>query len=412
MRIENIQAKTLIRTSNRSPHHIHMNLYQGCFHNCVYCNGTAETYHMHDDFGLTIKAKVNAPELLERYLLKEGYVPFNRDGRITLDEFLSTQTKTNTNYELPNFVLSLFGNVCDVYQPAEEELELTRTLLQIAYDFGVPVRLLTKSTLVLRDLDLLKKIHDTSFARVAFTITLADEEDQSNFEPNASSTAERLEALRLLRKEGIPSGAYITPIIPLIGDTEENLGHLFKKLQQINAEFVITGGLTLKPGRNKDSFMQVIIDKYPEYYSQISNLYSNNSPYGQPNSDVAKRLDLLKPVQQGYERAREYGINFYEPRFIPNVKYRKNLEVATYLARIGFLKEEIFRENYGEAREYRNAASKLEFLDKDIQEKSDSKIKGLDFPEYIKNHIIEIISTGKSNYLEEKNDFGELFYIK
>lgn len=238
MKVEKIQAKTLVRTSNRSPHHIHMNLYQGCYHNCAYCNGTSDNYHMHDDFGVTIKAKINAPELFEEYLVKKGLVPFNRNGTTTLDEFIESKNNSLTKYQTPKFLLSLFGNVCDIYQPAEEELQLTRQLLLIAYDYGIPVRLLTKSDLALRDLDIIKKIHETSFARVAFTVTLMNENDQKNIEPNASSTFSRIQAIKEFRNASIPSGAYITPVIPFIGDTEENLENIFAELECLESDIL------------------------------------------------------------------------------------------------------------------------------------------------------------------------------
>ena len=410
--IEKIQANTLIRTSSRSPHHIHMNLYQGCFHQCIYCNGISDNYHMHDDFGETIKAKINAPELFEKYLIKEGYCPFNRNGTTTLDNFISDQNKIVNSSKRPDFILSLFGNVCDVYQPAEKQLQLTRTLLQIASNYRVPVRLLTKSDLVLRDLDLLKELHKIAFVRVAFTITLFNENDQRNFEPNASSTYSRLKALALLRKEGIPAGAYITPIIPFIGDSDENLENIFSFLHQIDSEFVITGGLTLKPGRNKELFLKMVKEKYPTIYQKMNNLYSNDNPYGQPDPIYANKLNLIKPVQKGYELARKYRLNFFEPRYIPNVKFVKNLEIATLLARIGFLKAEIQCENLSQANEFRHAASWLEFLDSDISSFTDIEYKQLKFSPSVVSTIREILETGVSSFLVHNHDFGEILYSR
>jgi len=412
MNIEKIQAKTLIRTSNRSPHHIHMNLYQGCYHNCSYCNGTSDNYHMHDDFGATIKAKINASELFEEYLVKKGLFPFNRNGTTTLDEYIESKSKSHPYSKRPNFLLSLFGNVCDIYQPAEEELKLTRQLLHIAYDYGIPVRLLTKSDLVLRDLDIIKKINETSFARVAFTVTLMNEIDQRNIEPNASSTSARIHAIKEFRNAGIPSGAYVTPVIPFIGDTEENLDSIFVELYKANAEFVITGGLTLKSGRNKDTFMRVIMEKYPHVYDKIFELYSNNDSYGQPDQEIAHNFQLLKPVVEGYNLAKKHRINFFEPRFIPNVKFRKNLEITTYLARIGFLMREIFFERMSEAHQFRKAAAELEYLKSDISKMSEAQIKKLNISQSVISTITEILNDGKSTYLENKGDFGNLLYCK
>ena len=181
---------------------------------------------MHEDYAHTIRAKTNAPELLEKYLVNQGFFPINRERTNTLFDFMKDSGKKKINGIKPKFIISIFGNICDVYQPAERDLMITRQILQIAYDFGFPVRILTKNILVLRDLDLIQKINNDTFARVAFTITLSDSKDQQIFEPNASSTDERLGALRILREEGIPAGVYITPVIPWIGDTEENLKNL------------------------------------------------------------------------------------------------------------------------------------------------------------------------------------------
>jgi len=409
LKIERTQAKTLIRTSNRSPHHIHFNIYQGCYHNCVYCNGFANNYNMHDDFGEKIKAKINAPELFEKYLIKEGYYPIFREGTTTLDEFFPHSKLYNKENKKPEFLLSLFGNVCDIYQPAEKELQLTRKLLQIAYEYGIPVRLLTKNDLVLRDLDLIKKIHKVSFARVAFTITLINEENQRIFEPRASSSIARLHALKKFREEGIPSGVYITPVIPFIGDTEENLNRIYGQLKSYNSEFVITGGLTLKPGRNKERFMQVIRDNYPHLYSKFNELYSNNNRYGQPNPLIAQKFNLIQPVKRGYELAHKFGLNYFEPRYIPNVKNRINLTIATYLARIGFIKNEISQEDGTIGHEFRKAASVLEYLDTNISLMSNSDFETLQLSSSTIPIIKDIIKTGKCNYLEQNGDFGSLF---
>ncbi len=409
MKIEKISAKSLIRTSNRSPHHIHLNIYQGCFHNCAYCNGISDNYHMHDDFDNIIKAKINAPELFEQFLIRRGYKPINRNGTTTLEDFLTDGNETPPKNNQPDFLLSLFGNVCDIYQPAEEEMLLTRQLLQVVHDYCVPIRILTKSSLVLRDLDLIKKINEKSFARVAFTITLMNEEDQTNFEPMASSSLERIRALNKFREEGIPSGAYITPVIPFIGDTDENLNSIFTELKSANSEFVITGGLTLKPGRNKEHFMQIIQNKYPSLYSSYNKLYSNNNPFGQPDPEKAQEFQLTKPVLRGYQLAKEYGINFFEPRYIPNVGFRRNLVIATYLSRIGFLMNEILGENRTSAYEYRKAGSELEHLNSDITTMTDSKLEDLNLSLEIIKTIREIVDTGKCSYFQEKGDFGSLF---
>jgi len=424
MKIERIEAKTLIRTSKRSPYNLHMNLYQGCYHNCAYCDGTSDNYHMHKDFSTRIKAKVNAPDLFEDFLKKKKLKPIFRKNRATLGDFGGFSFSSEMKHKLPRYVVSLFGNVCDIYQPAEKECQITRKILQIALDYGLAIRILTKSNLVLRDMDLIKKIHEKSFARVAFTVTLHNEDDQKNFEPFASSTSERIEAIAKFRQAGIPSGAYITPVIPFIGDTPENLDNLFKQLKRVDSEFVITGGLTLKK-RNKLNFMKVIKEKYPQLTSKIESLYSNYNQlydYGQPNPEIALNHNLPNPVYEGYFLAKKNKINFFEPRYIPDIRFRKNLVVATYLARIGFLKKTIYPEDghcIYEGAQFQKAAREIEYLQKDLTTMSHLDIKKLKyhdktvrFEKSIIDSINELLSAGTSHYLKEKDDFGDILYCK
>ncbi len=412
MIIEKYEAKSLVRTSKRSPHHIHLNIYQGCYHNCSYCDGKSEEYFMHDDYTETIRAKINAPALLEKYLVDQGFFPINRETTNTLIDFVKGSRRDFVRSIKPKFIISIFGNICDVYQPAEDELHITRQILQIAYDYGFPVRILTKNVLVMRDLDLIKKINQDSFARVAFTITLANPKDQLIFEPKASSTDERFEALNQLREEGIPAGVYITPVIPWIGDTDKNLNKLFIRLKQAKAEFVITGGLTLKPGRNKEDFMNTINHFYPEYYDQFHELYSNDSEYGQPDIKAWEKYNLQNPIKKGFHMCKEFGLSFYEPRYIPEGTIRSNLEISTILSRIAFLMGEIYEESWKKAYELRETAIELENYQRDLSSMSMDEILSLPFEKHVFRHIIEILQTGKSSYLRKKGDNSQIFFQK
>ncbi len=412
MIIEKYQAKSLIRTSKRSPHHIHLNIYQGCFHNCCYCDGKSDEYFMHDDYSNKIRAKINAPELLEEYLINKGFLPINREKTNTLLDFVPQSKRKKMASDNPRFIINIFGNICDVYQPAEAELEITRDVLQVAYDYGFPVRILTKNTLVLRDIDLIKKINQDTFARVAFTVTLSNPQDQLIFEPNASSTSERLLALKKFREEGISAGGYITPVIPWIGDTETNLVELFQQLKDAKAEFVITGGLTLKPGRNKEDFLKIIDEHYPDLLVLYNELYRNNSIYGQPDMEIWDKYKLQNPIKLGYQMSKEYGLNFFEPRYIPEGTLRTNLEMATILSRIAFLMGEIYEESWQKAYEIREAAIELENNPSDISLKKFEEILTLPYEKHVFRHIIEMLQTGKSSYLRKKEDNSQLFLKK
>ena len=412
MIIQPFKAKTLVRTSSQTTSQVHLNPFQGCYHNCAYCFGKSDEYYMHQDYCKRIRVKINAPELLESYLKKKGFISYNRDKTATLVDYIPYSSDDIKSNLPPKFVISMFGNVCDVYQPAEKKVEITRKLLQIAYDFGFPVRILTKSSLVLRDLDLLKKIHQDSYARVAFTVTLADERKQLIFEPNASKSSERFEAVKILRENGISSGIYITPVIPFIGDNDENLSQIIQKAKEVNSEFIISGGLTLSPGRNKNDFFQTIETHYPKYLEKFKQLYSNNNKYGQPDPKTAKLFNLIDPIKRGYELSKKNNIFFYEPRIIPEGQIYTNLHVATALYRIAFLQEKIYNSKEINIKEYHQAAKFCELSHNDLSSMLAEEIQALPFSRDTNEIILEIVKDNNCQYLSSKNEWNSLIATK
>ncbi len=410
--IQPFKAKTLIRTSSQTPSQVHLNPYQGCYHNCAYCFGKSEEYYMHHDYCERIRVKINAPELLESYLKKKDFIPYNRNRTSTLVDYIPYSNNDIKSSLPPKFVISMFGNVCDVYQPAEKKVEITRKLLQIAYDYGFPIRILTKSSFVLRDLDLLNKIHQDSFARVDVTVTLYDEEMQKIFEPNASSTSERFETVRILRENGISSGIYITPVLPFIGDSQDNLSQIINKAKEVNAEFIISGGLTLSPGRNKQDFLKTIETHFPEYLEKYKLIYSNNNKYGQPNPKKAELLNLIDPIKKGYELSKKNNLFFYEPRIIPDGQIHANLLIATALYRIAFLQDKINKSEEINIKEYHQAAKFCELLNQDIYSMSNEEIQSLPFSSEITSIILEIVETNNCLFLSSKDEWKNLIAIK
>ena len=261
-----------------------------------YCDGKSEGYYLHSDFSTRIRVKVNAPQLLESELRRRGFVPEAR-ARLTRADAYQTELVPSRPGKL---ILGIGGGVCDVYQPAEEQVRITRRLLEIAADFALPVALLTKSVLALRDLDLLKRINKQSHTACNFTITLADDRCQRLFEPGASSTSERFEAIRTLRQAGIHSGIYFSPILPLIGDTAENMKSVYDRAIGAGAEFVWCGGLTLKPGRNKQEFFSLLRGGIPSLLPAYERLYGNDDRYGTPDPHAARALKLPDPECRGF----------------------------------------------------------------------------------------------------------------
>ncbi len=233
-----------------------MNLYRGCGHACAYCDGRDEKYRVEGDFERDIAVKINAPSLLRRELdPKRKRVP------------------------LPNGFVLLGGGVSDSWQPLEAETKIARAVLGVILESNLPVHVLTKSRLVLRDLDLLKQIHEQRRAVVSVSFSSVDEEISRLVEPNASSPADRLDVLRQCTASGIPCGAFLMPVIPGITDTEAQMKRSVEALASAGAEFVIFGGMTLKSGRQQTHFERVVLERKPELKEGYRKIYPQN-PYG------------------------------------------------------------------------------------------------------------------------------------
>ncbi len=259
-----------------------LNAFRGCDHGCVYCDANSEYYHV-DNFYSHIRVKDNAAEILKKELKKLGFTSRSELETETLWSFLDDEDAKRIAEKVPRrIVIGACGGVSDGFQPAEKEYRITYRILETLLDYGLPVFILTKSALVLEYIDLLKEIHERAFANVAFTITCADDETQKIFEPNAAPTSERFAALKEIRKAGLFGGVMATPIIPTIGDNHENMHQLVVQTKNAKGEFIQWGGMTLKPGRQKDFFMHVVKRRYPNNYDTIQRIYENNNAYGQP----------------------------------------------------------------------------------------------------------------------------------
>lgn len=164
-----VDAKALLSAQNG------MNLYRGCTHGCIYCDARSACYRMEHAFE-DVEVKRNAPQLLEEALRKKRRA-----------------------------CMIATGAMCDPYLPEERTLRLTRRCLEIIRDYGFGLAIQTKSDLLLRDLDLLRAIHAQAKCVVQMTLTTADEALCRIVEPNVCTTAQRLEALKLLRAHGIPT---------------------------------------------------------------------------------------------------------------------------------------------------------------------------------------------------------------
>lgn len=336
MRYECVKARTLLSKPHVADSWFHMNrslnAYRGCEHGCVYCDGNSEYYHV-DNFYSHIRVKKNASDVLSKELKKLGFTSMSELETETLWSFLDEEDAKRMAEKVPRkLVIGACGGVSDGFQQAEREHKVTHRILETLLDFRMPVFILTKSDLVIEYLDLLKEINDVAFVNVVFTITLADDEIQKIFEPKASTSSERFAALKEVRKAGLYGGVMATPIIPTIGDNPENMTQLAQEAKRAIGEFIQFGGMTLKPGRQKDYFMRVIRHRFPDNYDPIEKIYENNNTYGQP---IWRRLPV-NVMLRGFQIGKEVGIRDRSVRHsIPN-EYTSNTHVLGILLDIVF----------------------------------------------------------------------------
>ena len=242
-----IRAKSILSPQNG------MNLYRGCTHGCIYCDSRSTCYQMDHPFE-DVAVKINAPELLEEALRKKR-----------------RRCMIGT------------GSMCDPYLPLEKDLRLTRQCLELIdrYDFGVSV--LTKSDLILRDLDVLKRINEKTKAEVCTTLTTFDEDLCRLLEPNVCTTRKRFEMLRTMRENGIHTGVWLCPILPFLNDTEENLRGLLGYCFEAGVEAIVNFGfgVTLRDG-DRQYFYQQLDRHFPglkgQYIRQFGDSYQCSSP--------------------------------------------------------------------------------------------------------------------------------------
>lgn len=230
-----------------------MNIYRGCTHGCIYCDSRSTCYNMNHDFE-DVLVKRNAPALLEKALS-------GRRKRMMVG----------------------MGSMSDPYMHCEKQLQHTRKCMEIIDRYGYGFTLITKSDLVLRDLDLIKSINSRTKAVVQMTLTTFDEDLCRILEPNVTTTKQRFEVLMKLKEEGIPTVVWLTPILPFINDTEENLRGILDYCIQAGVKGIICFdmGLTLRRG-NREYFYKKLDEHFPgmkeRYISSFGSSYNCTSP--------------------------------------------------------------------------------------------------------------------------------------
>ena len=264
-----------------------VNPYYGCAFNCLYCYIRGSKYGTNMVERLALKS--NARDLLERQLKRRA-----KKGEYGIIALASST---------------------DPYIPYEEGLAMTRDLLKIICAYRFPVEIGTKSNLILRDLDILKKIDENAIlpedlreklisgAIVTTSISTLDEELAHILEPGASSPQERLDVIRACKQAGLLAGVNFIPVLPFISDTEEALDTMIGAAKEYGADFFLVGGLTLfgdGPTDCKTLYYHFLDQQFPELVPKYRSLYRIFPyPHKAYSADLAKRASLL---------CRKYGI--------------------------------------------------------------------------------------------------------
>ncbi len=355
------QPKTILNSHKRVDHWFWSRYsaypYQGCQHGCKFCYAREEKYSPYDnadEFATTIKVKENAANLLRRALSRK-----------------------------PVDIVCL-GD----YQPAERKFRITRQMLEVCRDLGFPVFMLSRSPLILRDLDVLQQINHQATSAVAFSIISTP--DSSNhpkvvkMEHLAPRVEKRFAAMQEIAKAGILTGTCFMPILPGICDDEANLENVVRWTAESGGKFVLASSLTLAD-KQKDFFFDFLQESCPELLDSYRHWYPPGSyaPWNYDWEAIALRVRDL---------CHRYGISDRMPRpIIPGDKFTVNKRIVEQLANTAYVMEI----NHKPTRiiwEYRKAAWAVEDLQTDIRlVYATMGIKGLQSIPGIPESIIPIV---------------------
>lgn len=220
-----INAKSILGRYNN------VNLYRGCTHGCIYCDSRSTCYQVGEFENIAVK--INALDLLEKELSRK-------------------KKKCMINS----------GSMCDPYIPLEKYLQLTKKMLEMIRDKYFGVSLLTKSNLILRDIDLIEEINKRNQALVCMTITTFDDELCKKIERNVTVTSERFACLEEFAKRGIPIGVWLGPVLPFINDNEENIINIVNKCIEIGVRYIVSFGFGTTKREGSEEYFYKCLDRY------------------------------------------------------------------------------------------------------------------------------------------------------
>lgn len=289
--VRQIQVKTLLNRHRKRDEWFlddySINPYSSCYYNCLYCyiRGSKYGYNLTEH----LSVKVNAPEVLERELAK-------RAGR-------------------GEYGVILLSSATEAYPPIEEELKLTQRLLKTILKHRFPIHIVTKSPLVLRDLDLLRELDgaaklppDLSSLKhgviISFSLSTLDDELAKLFEPGAPKPWERLEAANRCVEEGFLTGIAYIPVLPFLSDSHSDLDSMVSAARDCGVKFVFIGALTLF-GEAKQLYYRALEKRYPELIPKYEALFRGSFT---PDRSYRMRLE-----QKAIQLCRKYGVSYQIP---------------------------------------------------------------------------------------------------
>ena len=242
-----------------------MNIYRGCTHGCVYCDSRSRCYQFTHPFE-DVEVKRNAPELLESALRSK-----RRRAMIGT------------------------GSMSDPYMHCEEELGLTRRCLEVILRYGFGAAVQTKSDRILRDIDLLSEINRSAKCVVQMTLTTYDDDLCRILEPNVCLTKRRIRVLEKMAERGIPTVVWLTPILPFINDTEENIRQILNECVRVGVKGIIDFGMgmTLRDG-DREYYYAALDRHFPvlkeRHIRRYGNAYALPSPRAKELTELFRRI--------------------------------------------------------------------------------------------------------------------------
>ena len=240
-----------------------MNIYRGCTHGCIYCDSRSKCYHFTHLFE-DIEVKQNAPELLETALR-------SRRKKCMIGT----------------------GSMSDPYMHCEEELGLTRRCLELILGYGFGAAIQTKSDRILRDIDLLEAINAQAKCVVQMTLTTYDDALCRILEPHVCNTKRRIEVLAQMQERGIPTIVWLTPVLPFINDTQENIRPILEECVRVGVKGIICFdmGLTMREG-DREYYYAALDKHFPGMTKRYIETYGNS--YELPSPHAAGLMALLR----------------------------------------------------------------------------------------------------------------------